>query len=151
MSSDELRTEIVSLVDTIRTKQSQFNKRLVNNSESNVYVSSFIVEIMELLKMVQPIPEKDLIPLYKIIKGFDSFVLVDRTGHKFQREIKMQYIMKLLQNAQIIEIIGEGDAAVIKLCNHSKTQNLMFRFYGYEMERERNRLLCRKYRYGGCV
>ena len=150
LSSSELRYEITSLVDSIKTRQTPMNKRFVNR-ETNVYINSFITEIIELLKLVQPIPVRDIVPLYKLIKGFNSFALVDRTGNKFKREIKISYIMKLLQNARIIDIIGTGDAAVIKLCDYQKIQNLMLRYYGNGMDRERNRLLCRKYRFGECV
>ncbi len=123
------------------------NKRAVNKG-NNVFIRSFIAEIIELLKLVQPIQIADLIPLYKQIKGFDSFTLVNRAGNEFKREIKIQYIIKLLQTAEIIESIGERELEVIRLCNYKKIQNLMLRYYGNGMDRERNRLLCRKYRYG---
>ncbi len=147
LSSDELRSAIISLTNDLKYKRSPMNKRAVNKG-NNVFIRSFIAEIIELLKLVQPIQIADLIPLYKQIKGFDSFTLVNRAGNEFKREIKIQYIIKLLQTAEIIESIGERELEVIRLCNYKKIQNLMLRYYGNGMDRERNRLLCRKYRYG---
>ncbi|MDD2220387.1 MAG: retron St85 family effector protein [Clostridia bacterium] len=147
LASQELRSEIITLVETIKMKQSRINKRLVNESENIIYVNSFIVELLELLKIVQPISVPDLLQLYKMIKGFKSFTFVKRTGEKFKREIKSGYILKLLQNSGIIQ---EKDSH-IRLSNYKKTQNLMLKYHGNAMERERNRLICRKYRYGGLV
>lgn len=147
LASQELRLEITGLVETIKMKQSQTNKRLVNENGNKVYISSFIVEFLELLRIVQPISVTDLLQLYKLVKGFNSFTFVKRTGEEFKREIKIGYILKLLQNSGIIE----EEASIIRLCNHKKTQNLMLKYYGNAMEKERNRLICRKYRYGGYV
>lgn len=147
LANQELRLEITGLVETIKMKQSQTNKRLVNENGNKVYISSFIVEFLELLRIVQPISVTDLLQLYKLVKGFNSFTFVKRTGEEFKREIKIGYILKLLQNSGIIE----EEASIIRLCNHKKTQNLMLKYYGNAMEKERNRLICRKYRYGGYV
>ncbi|MEL7571282.1 MAG: retron St85 family effector protein, partial [Eubacteriaceae bacterium] len=147
LSSHELRTEIVSLIDAIRAKQAQVNKRMVNDDGRKVYISSFIVEFLELLRITQPIAATDLLKLYKLVKGFENFTLVKRTGEDFKREIKISYILKLLQISGIIE----EQSSVIKLCDYKKTQNLMLKYHGNSMDRERNRLICRKYRYGGHI
>ena len=142
MASHELRSGIISFVNDLKTRQSKMNKRIVNKGTC-VYINSFINEILELLKLVQPILTKDLIPLYKLIKGFESFTLVDRTGNEFKREIRIKYIMKLLQKAGIIQVNGEGDNEIVFLSDYRKVQNLMLKYYGNGMYRERNRLLCR--------
>ena len=144
LSSSEFRTEILDLVQKLKSKRAQINKRTVNKDKNQVYISSFLIEILEIIRLVQPISSSDLVQLYKDIKQFDEFTLVKRDGNKFKREIKFNYILKLLQTAKIIEIEG----SVIKLPNYEKTQHLMLKYFGNGIERERNRIICRKYRYG---
>lgn len=144
LSSREFRTEILDLVQKLKSKRAQINKRTINKDKNQVYISSFLIEILEIIRLVQPISSSDLVQLYKNIKQFDEFTLVKRDGNKFKREIKFNYILKLLQTAKIIEIEG----SVIKLPNYEKTQYLMLKYFGNGIERERNRIICRKYRYG---
>lgn len=144
LSRSEFRTEILDLVQKLKSKRAQINKRTVNKDKNQVYISSFLIEILEIIRLVQPISSSDLVQLYKDIKQFDEFTLVKRDGNKFKREIKFNYILKLLQTAKIIEIEG----SVIKLPNYEKTQHLMLKYFGNGIERERNRIICRKYRYG---
>lgn len=144
LSSPELRTEILDMVQTLKSKRSRVNKRVVNEDKDHVYISSFLVEILEIIRLVQPISVSDLLQLYKEIKQFDGFTLVKRDGNRFKREIKFSYILKLLQTAKIIEI----ESSIIKFPNYEKTQHLMLKYFGNGIERERNRIICRKYRYG---
>lgn len=144
LSSPELRTEILNLTQKLKSKHSQVNKRVANINRDQVYISSFLVEILEIIRLAQPISSSDLLQLYKEIKQFDSFTLVKRDGSKFKREIKFKYILKLLETAKIIEI----ESSIIKFPNYEKTQHLMFKYFGTGIERERNRIICRKYRYG---
>lgn len=147
LASNELRTEMLALTETVKTKRSAMNKRTINNDENRVNISSFILEILELLRLSQPITSTDLIQLYKEIKGFKSFTFVKRNGEKFKPEVKTGYIWKLLKNAGILKEI----APYMILSNCDKTQHMMLKYYGNAMERERNRLICRKYRYGDRV
>lgn len=110
-----------------------------------IVISSFIVELLECIKLLQPISKSDLVELYKKIKGFSHFTFVKRDGDAFHNEIKYDYIIKLLSNVGIIKI----DHDIITAAGYSKTQNLMLRYYGNGEQKERNKLLCRKYRYGG--
>ena len=145
LSSSELRSEILELVQMLKSKRSRVNKRNANEDKEHVYISSFLVEILEIIRLVQPISSSDLLQLYKEIKQFDGFTLVKRDGNKFKREIKFGYILKLLQTAKIIEI---DSSMIIKFPNYAKTQHLMLKYFGNGIERERNRIICRKYRYG---
>jgi len=144
LSSSELRAAILNLTQRLKSKHSQVNKRAANTDQDQVYISSFLVEILEIIRLVQPISSSDLLQLYKEIKQFDSFTLVKRDGNKFKREIKFNYILKLLKTAKIIEI----ESSTIKFPDYEKTQHLMLKYYGNGIERERNRIICRKYRYG---
>lgn len=147
LASSELRNEVLALTGTIKTKRSQINKRIINEDGNRVYISSFIIEILEVLKMVQPIQKYDLLQLYKAIKNFESFTLVKRDGREFSSEIKFRYILKLLQTAGVIE----ENSSIITLSDHRKPQNLMLKYSGNAMDRERNKIICRKYRYGEYV
>lgn len=147
LASSELRNEVLVLADTITSKRSQVNKRIINEDGNQVYISSFIIEILEVLRIVQPISKFDLLQLYKSIKNFESFTLVKRDGHVFSREIKFGYILKLLQTAGIIL----ENSSIITLSDHRKAQNLMLKYSGNAMDRERNKIICRKYRYGEYV
>ena len=144
LSSSELRAAILNLTQKLKSKHSQVNKRSANTDQDQVYISSFLVEILEIIRLVQPISSSDLLQLYKEIKQFDSFTLVKRDGNKFKREIKFNYILKLLKTAKIIEI----ESSTIKFPDYKKTQHLMLKYFGNGIERERNRIICRKYRYG---
>lgn len=147
LSSPELREEILNLANKFKSKHSQVNKRITNLNQDQVYISSFLIEIIEIIRLAQPIRSSDLLPLYKEIKQFDSFTLIKRDGNKFKREISFKYILKLLQTAKIIEI----ESSVINLPSYEKTQHLMLKYFGNGIERERNRIICRKYRYGGHI
>ena len=143
LSSAELRNEILELVNRIQSKKSKINKRTINRDKNYVQISSFIIEILELLRIVQPINSNDLLQLYKTVKQFDRFNLVKRDGSNFKREIKFNYILKLLKMAGIIEV----ENSVIRFPHYEKTQHLMLKYYGNAIECERNRIICKKYRY----
>lgn len=147
LASSELRDAITQLADSIKSRISSINKRRINRTANCVYISSFIPEILEMVRIAQPITSSDLIQLYKTVKGFDRFTLVKRNGEEFSREIKINYIWKLLEKAEIIK----SDATYITLCNYTKTQSFMLKYSGNAIERERNRIICRKYRYGESV
>ena len=64
---------------------------------SNVYISSFIPEVLEIIRLAQPLLSADLIQLYKDIKGIDTFTFIKRNGEAFSREIQVTYIWKMLE------------------------------------------------------
>ena len=143
LASVELRFAVIDLANKIKNKVSSINKRIINKN-TNVHIGSFIPEILEIIKLAQPIMSADLIQLYKDIKGFYSFTFTKRNGEAFSREIQVGYIWKLLEVAKIIQI-NEG---YISLLNYSRPQSFMLKYFGNAMDRERNRIICRKYRYG---
>lgn len=143
MYTFKLRSVVLDLTSRMKTKISSINKRTINK-DTNVYISSFIPEVLEIIRLAQPILSADLIQLYKDIKGIDTFTFIKRNGEAFSREIQVTYIWKMLEVAQIVRI----DEGYLSLLNYSKTQNFMLRYSGNAMDRERNRIICRKYRYG---
>ncbi len=145
LSSFELRNAILKKTEHFDSKMATINKRVANYDSEKININSFINELLELLKITQPIGRTDLLCLYKIIKGFSTFSFVKRDGNKFNTEIKYDYVLKLLQTVNLIQIRKD----VITLPNYKKIQNLMFIHNEKAANIERNRLICRKYRYWG--
>lgn len=145
LASKELRDMVREKVKQFSSKTATLNRRKCNTVQDQILISSFIVELLECIKLLQPISKSDLVELYKIIKGFSHFTFVKRDGDAFHNEIKYDYIIKLLSNVGLIKIVHN----IITTTEYSKTQNLMLRYYGNGENKERNKLLCRKYRYGG--
>lgn len=145
LASKELRDMVREKVKQFSSKTATLNRRKCNTVQDQILISSFIVELLECIKLLQPISKSDLVELYKIIKGFSHFTFVKRDGDAFHNEIKYDYIIKLLSNVGLIKIVHD----IITTTEYSKTQNLMLRYYGNGENKERNKLLCRKYRYGG--
>ena len=143
LASAELRSTVIDLTNKIKSKVSAINKRVINKNV-NIHIGAFIPEILEIIKLVQPIKSADLIQLYKDIKGFENFTFVKRNGKSFSREIQVNYIWKLLEVSSIIQT----KAGYISLIDYSKPQSFMLKYFGNAMDRERNRIICRKYRYG---
>lgn len=145
LASKELRDMVREKVKQFSSKTATLNRRKCNTVQDQTLISSFIVELLECIKLLQPISKSYLVELYKIIKGFSHFTFVKRDGDAFHNEIKYDYIIKLLSNVGLIKIVHD----IITTTEYSKTQNLMLRYYGNGENKERNKLLCRKYRYGG--
>ena len=145
LASKELRDMVREKVKQFSSKTATLNRRKCNTVQDQILISSFIVELLECIKLLQPISKSDIVELYKIIKGFSHFTFVKRDGDAFHNEIKYDYIIKLLSNVGLIKIVHD----IITTTEYSKTQNLMLRYYGNGENKERNKLLCRKYRYGG--
>lgn len=146
LSSFVLRSVLTDKLQDFRSKSSMQNKRTPNQEEDKVLVNSFILELLELIKILQPISKRDLIDVYKLVKGFSSFSFVRKDGKPFHNEIKTDYIYKLLQTVDLIDIKAD-----IITSKQTKSQTLMFTYSKKAENQERNKLLCRKYRYRGSV
>ena len=145
LASKELRDMVREKVKQFSSKTATLNRRKCNTVQDQILISAFIVELLECIKLLQHISKRDIVEIYKIIKGFSHFTFVKRDGDAFHNEIKYDYIIKLLSNVGLIKIVHD----IITTTEYSKTQNLMLRYYGNGENKERNKLLCRKYRYGG--
>lgn len=143
LSSFELRTMVDSLLNELNSKSSSKNKRRINSDSNKIFLNSFILELLEIIKIVQPIYRQDLIELYKKIKNFSSFSFIKADSNKFNKEIKYDYILKLLQTTGLIKIYND----IITTDYYDKISSFMFKYYGKEAAAERNKLICRKYRY----
>ena len=56
LSSSELRNTLDNLLDQLSSKTASINKRTPNKENNNVLISVFVLEILELIKLLQPIP-----------------------------------------------------------------------------------------------
>lgn len=147
LSSSELRNVTLRLVSKLQSKNATLNKRRQNKDANKILINSFIVEILELIKIMQPITMQDLLLLYKAVKGFNSFTFTKRDGNFYHSEIKVNYIIKLLECVNILK----RDGVHLRLANHQKTQSLMFKYSRRAELTERNRILCLKYKWGDKV
>lgn len=146
LSSFELRSAIDAKIQDFQSKSYSQNKRTPNQEMEKVLVNSFILELLELIKILQPISKKDLIEVYKLVKGFSSFSFIKKDGKTFHNEIKTDYIFKLLQTVELIDIKDN-----IITSKQTKAQALMFTYSKKAENQERNKLLCRKFRYRGRI
>ena len=151
LSSKELRAAIHELISKFSSKSALINKCCPNEDESRIQIKSFIVEILELIRITQPVERSDLIQLYKKIKGFSSFKIVKSDGAPYHSEVEIGYIYKLLESVKIIQTEEQFGKEYFTLINHENTQSLMFKYYGQAELRERNKALCRKYKWGAKV
>ncbi len=147
LSSSDLRSALNEKVNEFQSKSSPKNKRIPNQNEEKVQINSFILELLELVKILQPISRTDLIKVYKEVKGFSHFGFVKKDGEEFHNEIKVDYIFKLLATVGLISLQGN----IIRCDIQTKSQSLMFSYSKKSINQERNKLLCRKYRYRGSV
>lgn len=145
LSSSEIREMIAEKTNEFASKSSLTNKRKINKDENRILIDTFILEILEIIKLAQPIDRKDLLDLYKAIKGFSSFTFVKKNGEQFHNEIKFEYIIKLLVNVGLIELKDNS----ITFSGHTDIQPFMLKYSKRAENKERNRMLCRKYRYKG--
>ena len=145
--SDELRGYVEKVINRFQSKRDSLNKRKPNSEEDKVLLNSFIIELLELIKIIQPVSNKDLLEVYKTVKGFSSFEFIKSDGSKFHNKIMYEYIIKLLKSVELITI--END--LIRINRYYNSQPFMFRSSRNLECKERNRLLCRKYRYKGIV
>lgn len=147
LSSADLRCVFDGKISEFSSKNSKINKRTTNQDEGRITVNSFIIELLELIKILQPVSRKDLIEIYKMVKGFTAFKFVKSDGTDFHNEIKYDYIIKLLETVGLITLTTN----IISTDKYEKSQSLMFDYPKKSECKERNRLLCRRYRYGGNI
>lgn len=147
LSSADLRKVVDEVTHEFSSKNAGANKRKPNHDGNSVQLNTFILELLELIKILQPISRKDLIEIYKQVKGFSSFKFTKKDGKEFHNEIKYDYIIKLLVKVKLISLKDDMISSEL----YQKSQPLMFEYNKKAENKERNKLLCRKYRYKGNV
>lgn len=145
LSSTTLRNTIDVKLKDFASKNSWANKRYPNQDQLKISLNSFIIELLELIRIVQPVSRNDLLDIYKKVKNFTAFKFVKKDGTNFHSEIKFDYIIKLLVIVELIKL----ENGYILTDKYQQYQPLMFNYKKKYESRERNKLLCRKYRYRG--
>lgn len=144
------RSLLLNIDDMIKKMQLK-NRYLINNDQTKVNLKSFIIEILELIRLLQPINKNNLLDIYKNIKNFKSFHFVKQDGNYFHKEIKVDYVYKLLQKTGLLQEKNQFFVLKNELCyldNELGNFNLMFDFPSMRsFSSLRNTFLSKKYKY----
>jgi len=149
-----MSNELVDLLNSIIKEMKNIdkkNKRLINKNENKVLLNSFIVEILEIIKIMQPVKFIDVLEMYKYLKKFSSFSFVKTNGKSFNKEIKLEYIKKLLVHNGLISIdeneyIRMSEKCYTHFLENENNNSLMFTFSEKDFNRIRSLILTRKYK-----
>lgn len=147
LSSNELRISIKKMIDDFHSNK-PINRRYINLQEDRVLLNSFAIEILELINLFQPISKKDLLNVYKLIKGFSSFTFAKSDTKEFNKTVHFSWILALLKDSGLIDISDSGKRITSKqLVNYS----FMFDISDKAMHKERSRYLSKLYKSGEIV
>jgi len=119
----------------------------INRDEHSVNVRTFMVELLELIRILGPINQEDLLGIYKFIKAFKGFTFVSETnsGSSSSRiNIQIAYILDVLTKSGTITYENK----IITLAEGVKVGNIMFELSDYKLYSLRTKFLAKKYKYG---
>ncbi len=140
LSSKELRSQLKQIVES--GDKMLLPKNDTSSGKTLLNIHSFIVELLELIKLLEPIESKDLIEIYKRLKGIESFSFANKNDKKI--DISVDHIYKLL----IISRIIKKEDNAITLVNPQRVDEFMFKYFGKAFYKERSKILCRRFRFG---
>ena len=141
--------EFVSRIDAVIhsfEKRSIENKIEKNINEKQVRIASFIIEILEIIKIVGPVSQEIIIGIYKQYKKFTSFSFVKKDGTAFRANISVGYIFRILEK---VNLIKKDEQEKYILVNSDFDVNFMFGMGGYSNNLIRSKILALKYKYRG--
>ena len=141
LSSKELIEQIDKIITSMK-ERTALNKRTINKSEQ-ITLNSFIVEILEIIRLFQPINKDDLLYIYKKIKNIQPFRFVKKNGQPFNTKIQTSYVINLLINLNVLSL----DAEKLSLNKQAPYDNFMFSFTPLTLSMARSKILSRKYKY----
>jgi len=141
LGSKELTDEIDDLTQKLKCKNN--NNRYMPNKTNKVKISSFIVEMLEIVRLFQPIKKEDLLFVYKSLKGFGNFDFVKKDETEFNTKIETRYVFKLLEDMDILTSNENG----FSLNEEVPHENFMFTFTPLTLSIMRGKILSRKYKY----
>jgi len=145
LSSNTLIKEVDAALARMRQRTPENLRSITPFSNNGISLRSFIVEIIELIQLLQPVTSEELISVYKKLKDLASFSLVKQDGSKFSRKIEIAYLLQLLVVVGIIQTDGHYFSSNEP---HNST-NILFNF-SYESRsrnRTRSRILARRFHY----
>ena len=142
LGSRELVGRIDDIVSSLKERNA-LNKRKINTTEK-VMLNSFIIEMIELVRLFQPIKREDIVNIYKAIKTFpSSFIFIKNDGTHFKTKIQVSYVLDLLVKLDIFR----ADINGYSLGKELPYENFMFSFTPLTLSKMRSKILSRKYKY----
>lgn len=126
--------------------ESRISRNKKVNDGSKIRVNSFIFEIIELLRLYGPINQKDLLDIYKLIKGFDSFDFVKNDGKTFtdSNQITPYTVFDIMKSIGFVNEIDDE----LYLNKDTKNNAFLFNFTEYGRNRFRSRILRKRFKKG---
>lgn len=152
LSSQNYRDSMNLVANEINKKKSINKKRPIVN-EDQVYLNTFFIEFLELVRLLQPVAKSEVIYLYKKLKNFDSYTFVKTDGSKFIREIRLEFIKNLLISMELLQEDSNGllsihEGEVKKYFENIQAINCLFSFTDKQFNKYRAKLIARGYKYG---
>lgn len=116
----------------------------INQEPGKVAIFPFMLELLELIKLVEPISIDDIIELYKRLKKFRGFTFVRANGRTFSSNIPINFIIKLLTQQEFISLDGN----YLRTNPTQKTSKFLFPNSSGWFNTTRSEVLMRKLKYG---
>lgn len=130
------------LINKLNEVINQNNRLKINRDYSQIHLKSFIVEMLELISILQPIKQDDLIRIYKNLKNFSfRFDFTDSLGKIIRIPIKT--VFSLLKGSNLIF----EDCGYFNLVTGIPRISFMFDLNLYQSNLLRTKFLVRKYKY----
>lgn len=115
----------------------------VNKDPNSIKLNSFIIELLELISLFQPIKSNDLIFIYKYIKGFTTFDYYGGSDNRTIKNISTTQIIDLLKFLKLVNIDKYNN---IRL-EHTEFEfnNFMLNISPSQFNKYRSIILAKKY------
>lgn len=136
--------DVLKVLNNIKEESNKKTFKTINKNFENVNINSFIFEILEIIKVLQPLDYDSLLDIYKKIKGFKNFVFKKKNGESFIKEVKVSHIINLMVKADLII----NDNGLLRIRNNSSVESLMLNMDNNMLNKLRNKFLCNRYKNG---
>lgn len=133
MLSKELLIKLDSIVAD--TRKAHYYKPNIDNNVINLY--SFILEIIEILQLLQPMSSKEVITVYKHLRRIEKFDL--------PHSINIEYIFNFLEKTEIVKKINNN----FILIGDWTFKKSIFSCSSFDFNKTRNLILAKRFKYKG--
>ena len=116
----------------IEAQKSHLFKWKFNKDEINLY--AFILEIIEILQLLQPIGSKDIIKIYKHLRNIDNF--------KLPHDMRVDYVFNFLEKTHIVK----KENGIFHLIGKWEFNKQIFSCTLHEFNRTRNLILAKRFK-----
>ncbi len=116
----------------IEAQKSHLFKWKFNKDKINLY--AFILEIIEILQLLQPIGSKDIITIYKHLRNIDKF--------KLPHNMRVDYVFNFLEKTHIVK----KENGLFRLIGNWKFNKQIFSCTLHEFNRTRNLILAKRFK-----